>query len=241
MIEITEATDFVLYEDDHLFVVNKPPSLPSLPGNDKQTEDLLTRLRREIDPNAQLCHRLDKGTSGAVIAAKSEEGYKHVSLQFQHREVFKLYHALVEGQHRFDEHEMDQPLASSGNKRSYISQAHGKQALTMLKTLHVYLHYSLVAAMPLTGRLHQIRVHLAHLNAPLAGDTLYGGHEPYLSEIKKNYHASKEKPERPMMTRPALHAQKVAFRNMEKEEVQVEAPYSKDMEAFMTQLAKHDQ
>ena len=241
MIQVSEVKGFVLYEDEDLVVINKPPHQPSLPGNDPEQRSILTTLRNEVHPAAQLCHRIDKVTSGAMIAAKNEETYKYIAMQFQHREVFKLYHALVEGQHRFDEDEVDLPIATSGNKRAYISRAQGKRALTILKTLHSFLHYTLVAAMPVTGRFHQIRVHLAHLGAPLAGDTLYGGALPYLSRIKKKYNPPKEKEEKPLVQRAALHAHKIAFTNTAGEEVHVEAPYPRDMEALMKQLARHDQ
>lgn len=94
--------DLILFEDKNLIVVNKPAFMSSLDDREGGAVNLL-RLAKQYSDDAQVCHRLDRETSGAIIIAKNPETYRFISMQFEHRKVDKLYHALINGTHHFEE------------------------------------------------------------------------------------------------------------------------------------------
>ena len=101
--------EYIINEQEHFLVINKPAGVSSL--SDRAQVRSLLDWARLYQSNLQLCHRLDKDTSGLMVLAKSPEFYRHVALQFQNRQVSKVYHALVEGRHYFDQQKVDLPLA----------------------------------------------------------------------------------------------------------------------------------
>jgi 23S rRNA pseudouridine955/2504/2580 synthase len=229
-------TEHLLWEDDNWLALNKPPHLSTLADRTGQANVLdLVRARY---PHAQACHRLDKETSGVLMLAKNPEAYRHLALQFQHRQVEKMYHALVHGVHHFAHHVIEAPLDTRSAPPVRVV-TRGKKSVTGVHTLKVYRKHTLVECRPLTGRMHQIRVHLAHAGAPLVGDTLYGGHYLYLSELKAGYRQKKGEQELPLMARTALHALKLAFTDFSEKKITIEAPYPKDFRATLRQLGHH--
>ena len=226
--------DLILFEDDNYILINKPPFISSL--EDRSSPNNILNLARKYHEKAQLGHRLDKDTSGCLIIAKNEKTYRHISLQFQDRQVRKRYHALTEGTHDFKEKVVDVPIFYRSGGDARIDFKQGKPAVTLFSTLKVYRNYTLVESIPVSGRLHQIRVHLAFINAPIAGDQTYGGHPFYLSSIKSKYKSEKWEIERPLIKRFALHAAGLEFQGLDGEKINVEAPYPKDFKALMNQL-----
>ena len=101
--------DLILYEDENYFLVNKPPFLSTL--EDRHEPINLLRLAREYVPDAQVCHRIDKDTSGVLAIAKNPDAYRHMSLQFEKRTISKIYHAVVDGIQNFQDTLVDEPLA----------------------------------------------------------------------------------------------------------------------------------
>lgn len=231
--------DLILFENDDLIVVNKPAFLSSL-DNREGAEPNLLRLAKQYTPDAQICHRLDKETSGALIIAKNPEAYRFISMQFEHREVNKLYHALINGTHQFEELKVDLPILNLGNKNVAIHKQEGKPALTYFQSLSYYKHYTLVACRPVSGRMHQIRIHLASQRAAIAGDVLYGGQPVLLSTIKRGYKLGKDQEELPIMKRFALHAKQITFKTDPKTTITIEAPYPKDFSTLLKLLDKFD-
>ena len=232
--------DIILFEDDNLFVVNKPPFLATLDERNNY-EPSLIRLAKEYFPEAQICHRLDKETSGALIIAKNPETYRSVSMQFEHRKVEKIYHAVIEGTHQFKELDINLPILNEGKEKVKISRAQGKRAETQFTSIKFFRHFTLVECKPLTGRMHQIRIHLATQRAVIAGDESYGGKPPMLSLIKKkNYKLSEEEEEQPIIKRFALHAYQVSFVDPTGVAVCIHAPYPKDFAAFLKLLERYD-
>lgn len=225
--------DIILSEDDHYLVVNKPPGIATL--EDRADPVNLLALAKAYHPEAQACHRLDKETSGAIAFAKNPEAYRHLSMQFQRREVEKVYHAVCDGIHRFEDVLVDKPVLKSKEGPVKISKL-GKPAQTRFTSLRAYRMHTLVSCMPLTGRMHQIRVHLASLGAPITGDAWYGGKPFFLSSVKRNFNLKKEAEEEALMKRFALHAYSIAFSDFAAERVEVVAPYPKDMRALIRQL-----
>lgn len=231
--------DLILFENDDVIVVNKPPFLSSLDKREGGEVNLL-RLAKAYWDDAQICHRLDKETSGALIIAKNPEAYRLVSMQFEKRQVKKVYHAIIEGTHTFENLLIDLPILNAGRGNVTISRQEGKRAETWFQSLKYFKHYTLVECRPVTGRMHQIRIHLATQRASIAGDEMYKGEPVYLSKIKRKYHLGKDQEELPIMKRFALHAYEVTFKINPETEITVHAPYPKDFETLLKLLEKFD-
>ena len=237
--KFTQFEDIILFENEHVIIVNKPPFLSSLDERTGGNINLL-RLAKQYSPDAQICHRLDRETSGVLIIAKTPEAYRSVSMQFEHRQVKKIYHAIVCGTHIFKNLEVDLPILNLGNKNVAINKQQGKDAKTIFNSIQYFKHYTLVECMPITGRMHQIRIHLASQRACIAGDDMYGGQPIFLSEIKRGYRLGKDQDELPIMKRFALHARQITFRIDEHTEMTFEAPYPKDFEIALKLIQKFD-
>lgn len=230
--------ELIIYENDHYIVINKPPYLATL--EDRNDPINVLQLAKEYLPEAQACHRLDKETSGALVIAKHQEAYRHFAIMLEKRKVKKVYHAVTNGIHEFVDLTADQPIYPT-NSKSRIDFREGKPSLTLISTLETYRNHTLVKCFPVSGRLHQIRVHLAFHHAPICCDPVYGGDAIYLSQLKKNFTLSKKRnEEQPIIHRVALHAHNIAFYDFESEQsVEVEAPYPKDFAVLVKQLRKH--
>lgn len=227
--------DWVLHRDDDFMVINKPAGVPSVHERGKITHVSILELVRETFPDATLCHRLDRETSGALVIAMHPEAYRHMSMQFENRQVEKIYHAVVEGQTHFDDLLVDLPINSEHPGRVRIDRS-GKPSATFFKTIENFRHFSLVECQPVTGRMHQIRVHLESQNTHMVADELYGGKVWMLSDIKRKHKGE----DSPLIRRFALHAALIAFRNMKGEVVGVKAPYPKDFDVLLKLLHKYD-
>lgn len=228
--------ELLLDETEDFMIANKPPFLSTLEDR-KDPVDVLS-LARDYISTSKVCHRLDKETSGALVIAKNDDFYKYMAGCFEHRDVTKLYHTLVEGRHEIDELVLEKPIYSS-NSRSRIDFADGKPSITMVKTIEIYKMHTLLACMPFTGRMHQIRVHLADAKMPICGDDFYGGKPIFLSHFKRNFTIGKNREETPMMPRLSLHAAGLAFPLPSGKKYSIKAPYPKDFMATLRQLEKN--
>jgi 23S rRNA pseudouridine955/2504/2580 synthase len=220
----------ILYQDNDYVLINKPPFISTL--EDRNDSVNILRVAREFLGDAQVCHRLDKDTSGVLAIAKNPEAYRHLSMQLENREVTKIYHAVAEGIHDFRNQTVNAPILKQNDGTVKISKA----AQTTFTTLKVYGNFTLMDCRPLTGRMHQIRIHLATLGASIAGDPLYGGHPVFLSKLKRGFNLKKDTEEEPLMKRMALHAFSLEFLDLAGKKVQVEAPYPKDFRVLVKQL-----
>jgi len=170
----------IVYEDDHLVVVNKPAELLSVPG--KQITDSVWSRVKSLYPNATgplIVHRLDMSTSGLLLIAKSGEIYKNLQAQFIKRKIKKRYVALLDGKLNESKGEINLPLRVDLDNRpnQIVCYEYGKPAQTLWEVIKRKENQTLVHFYPITGRTHQLRVHAAHqlgLNAPIVGDDLYG-------------------------------------------------------------------
>jgi RluA family pseudouridine synthase len=226
--------DLILWEDEDYFVLNKPPFVSTL--QDRADPINLLALAKQYSDDAQACHRLDKDTSGAIAFAKNPEAYRHLSMQFEHREVSKIYHAVADGIQNFKDELVDAPIFKMDDGIAKISKRDGKPAQTYFTSLKSYRFHTLIECRPITGRMHQIRVHLAFLKAPIAGDEQYGGKPFFLSSIKRGFNLKKQTEEQPLISRMALHAYALNFKPLKGEKVVVVAPYPKDIQALVRQL-----
>jgi 23S rRNA pseudouridine955/2504/2580 synthase len=228
--------DLILFEDDDFIILNKPPFISTL--DDRNDQINILSIGRSYFPDIQICHRLDKNTSGCLIISKSGEGYRHVSLQFQHHHIHKTYHAVVEGNHTMENRSIDVPIYVRSAGGAKIDFRKGRDSITRVSSLVNFRKYTLVECIPVTGRLHQIRVHLSHIGAPIVGDEMYGGHPFFLSEVKTKYTRGKHE-EKALIRRFALHAQRVEFVHLNGSKMSFEADYSKDFSVLLNQLKKH--
>lgn len=230
----------ILFENDHYIIINKPPYISTL--EDRNDPLNILSLAKAYWPDAQVCHRLDKETSGALAIAKHAEAYRHFSIQLESRQVKKIYHAVVDGLHEFENLEAGEPILST-NSKSRVDYREGKPSFTLVSTVERFKFHTLVKCFPVTGRLHQIRVHMAHHEAPVSCDPLYGGKFIFLSQIKRKFKLAKsEEEEKPLLSRVALHAYSLTFRDFSETEgdiVEIVAPYPKDFDVLLLQLRKN--
>ncbi|MBM3178173.1 MAG: RNA pseudouridine synthase [Bacteroidetes bacterium] len=229
-------SDLVLFENNDYLIIDKPAGISTL--SDRKEEIHLLKLIREFWPGAITGHRLDKDTSGVLAVAKNEESYRWLSIQFEHRKVEKFYHALVCGMPAYSNTEVNAPIEKKDDGTVRISKR-GKQAQTFFTTLDHFTKHSLVEARPVTGRTHQIRIHLSLLGTPILGDVLYGGEQLFLSSIKRGYKPGKGQEERPVSEKMALHSKKLRFLDQNGHPIMAEAPYPKDFKALLNQLTRN--
>lgn len=185
----------IIHQDDQILVINKPANLPVLPdGWDKEAPYLVQMLEEKYE-KVWVVHRIDKITSGIIIFALTAEAHRSLNIQFEKHQVEKKYHAIVNGNPPWEEKVTKFPLrVNVGHKhRTMVDNKNGVRSETRLKVLKRNQATALVEAMPMTGRTHQIRVHLYALGYPLLGDILYSA------------------PETDLIARPALHAYSLSF------------------------------
>ena len=174
----------VLYEDEYLVAINKPSGILSVPGKigGESVEEVL-RKRYSDNDEIFVAHRLDMATSGILIAAKSIKMFKEMQKLFSKRQVEKSYEAIIEGVPELSEGEISLPLISDYEHRPMqkVDYEHGKEAITKYKVLSVVdidkKQCARLLLKPITGRTHQLRVHMAHslsFGMPIVGDELYG-------------------------------------------------------------------
>jgi len=234
---IPPFSSLILFENEDYIIINKPPYLSSL--QDRNDELNVLKIARKYNEHAQLCHRLDKQTSGILVISKNEKAYKFLNLQFEKRTVEKEYHAVSEGLHDFKELEIDRPLSVHSNGTTKVDLRHGKRSVTIFNSMKAFKRHTLINCKPKTGRMHQIRVHLAYLKAPIIGDITYGGKPFYLSSIKRNYKTGKFAEEKPLIQRMALHAYQIKIKLLSGDYKEVKAPYPKDFKVLLSQLDKN--
>ena len=166
----------VLYYDDDVLVLNKPSGLLSVPGKGEDKQDCLERRAQERFPSATIIHRLDMATSGIMLMALNIDAHRALSRQFEKRQVEKTYVALIDGYPEQENGKIDLPLICDWPNRPRQKVCHdtGKQAITYWKTLQCHDNQTaLVELKPVTGRSHQLRVHMLELGHPILGDQLY--------------------------------------------------------------------
>ena len=205
----------IIYEDRHLIVLDKPAGLSVLPdGWEKDSDYLVKRLEKQYE-EVLIVHRLDKITSGVLVFARDTETHRALSIQFENHEARKTYHAIVEGNPKWEEKVAMHPLrANVGHKhRTMVDDKKGKPSETKFRVIKRFQEAALIEAKPLTGRTHQIRVHAYALGHPLVEDVLYGARDQY------------------GISRPMLHAQTLSFIHpATNERVKFSAPHPADFE-----------
>lgn len=204
----------VLYEDGELLIVNKPGDVLSHP-TDKTLNNSVTSILKRQFPGLKLhlAHRLDRETSGVLLLTKTPAAARSFLAQFEGRETKKEYLALVAGSVSWARKTADSPIGREGGEiKVRQTTGHGQHALTEFERLGAAESASLVLGRPKTGRLHQIRVHLASLGHPVLGDKLYtGAGEAYMKAYRKELVPADLK--KLGAERQMLHAWRLSFRH----------------------------
>jgi RluA family pseudouridine synthase len=188
--------NMILLETTQFLVVDKPAGLSVLTGGWGEAEPSLVQRLEERFGRTWVVHRLDKTTSGVMVFARTPEAHRDLSLQFEHHQVQKVYHAIVQGEPAWETHTSRQPLRvdAGHSHRTVIDHRLGKPSETNFRVQERLGGFCLLEAMPASGRTHQVRVHATALGFPILGDHLYGAAQTNL------------------ITHPALHAWSLTFR-----------------------------
>lgn len=194
----------LLYVDSDLVIVNKPAGLLSVPGRGEDKQDsMLHRLQTEY-PDAQTVHRLDMDTSGILLFARNADTQRAMSRLFEQRRIYKAYLARVWGVPKETRGSINLPLIADwpNRPRQKIDFTLGKPALTHYQLLTVNQQHSLIQLYPVTGRSHQLRLHMSALGHPILGDPLYGTAMSRCASPRLLLHAEQLRFEHPFTGKP---------------------------------------
>jgi 23S rRNA pseudouridine1911/1915/1917 synthase len=230
----------VVYEDDELIVVNKAAGMVVHPAAGASAGTLANALAFHFQRLSTLggiarpgiVHRLDKGTSGLLVVAKTESAHEDLADQFRAREVFKSYIALVHGQVEKKTDQIDQPIARDPRNRTRMAVVRGgRPALSIYRIRKRFARFTLLNVELKTGRTHQIRVHLSWLKHPVVGDEAYdAGRDKTVPDQKVRSEIAK-------MGRQFLHAEHLGFRHPRTgEELRFTAPVPAELQALLDVL-----
>lgn len=233
----------VIYEDADILVVDKAAGVYAINPRHDTKDPVLFEELSGIYPSLFLIHRIDKDTSGILIFAKNEESQRNLSMQFMDGTIEKMYYAFVDGNINSGEEALliDVPIFIDPGKHKVRIDRRGKPAQTKIRVVESYPGFSLLEAKLLTGRTHQIRVHLQYIGNPLIVDKLYGNRtEFFLSEIKSKLRISKFENEKPLVERQTLHSHYLKIIHpLTNEEMEFESQLPKDLRALRNQLNKY--
>lgn len=252
----------VVYEDDDLIAVDKPPGLIVHPARGNWSGTLLNALAwyfqqhdasigdlplRDEAYRPGIVHRLDRDTTGIILLAKSELALRNLGSQFEHRRIQKTYMAIAHGHVELDEDVIDLPIGQHARiKEKYAVDrrtgrpfgALSKEAVTRYRVRErlgggAAPAFTLLALSPKTGRTHQLRVHCSHIGHPIVGDRLYGGGPLYRSQLE----GRPDRAEGPLITRQALHAHTIDFQHPRtRKRMKLEAPWPDDFTRTLATL-----
>jgi tRNA pseudouridine32 synthase/23S rRNA pseudouridine746 synthase len=195
MLSYTPPTDpwiEIVFEDDHMLAVNKPSGLLSVPGRAVEHYDSMWSRLHEQYPDIQVVHRLDMSTSGLMLLAKHKEAERSLKKQFQYRLTHKIYYANVWGKPEKAEGMIDLPLICDwpNRPRQKVCFEHGKPSQTYYQVVKSQGNTSIVRLFPITGRSHQLRVHMLALGHPIVGDEFYAHDQARDFSDRLELHAS---------------------------------------------------
>ena len=236
----------VLYRDEALVCVNKPAGLSVIPDR-RQEGKTAVQICREMFEADNLhprpVHRLDKWTSGVLVLALKKEYVAPLGDLFAKRKLEKTYLAFVRGRPDPVSGTIDAPIGPDSKRmiRMLVNARKAKPAITRYSIIEYWEGTSLLEVHPETGRTHQIRVHLSHIDHPVLCDSLYGGGDTiYLSDFKLDYKLGKNRKERPLLSRHALHAHSITFPSPATgQEITVKSGLPKDLEVLRKKLGQY--
>jgi 23S rRNA pseudouridine1911/1915/1917 synthase len=235
----------ILYEDDLLAVVNKPPGMVVHPARGHWSGTMTSALQYHFDNLSSvggasrpgIVHRLDRDTSGVIVVAKNDPTHMALANQFEQRDVEKEYFAIVRGVPNFDSDVISQPIGAHPYHREKMAIRHdhptSKPAETRYFVEQRFAGFAAIKVLPKTGRTHQIRLHMTHIGCPVLCDKLYGGH----SRITRGELLGKGEDDQVLLERQALHARRIKFAHPRTgEPIEVVAPIPPDLQAVLDVL-----
>lgn len=235
----------ILYEDEQLAVVNKPPGMVVHPARGHWEGTLTSALQYHFDQlsgvggktRPGIIHRLDRDTSGVIVIAKDDPTHMAIAEQFERRTVEKEYFAIVHGIPDRDRDIIDQPIGAHPSHREKMAirrdHATSKHAQTFYEVQERFAGFAAVKVLPKTGRTHQIRLHLAHIGCPVLCDKLYSGRSTL---TRADLMGSTEEPQT-LLDRQALHARRLCFQHPRtSERLDIRADLPADLERTMIAL-----
>jgi len=229
----------VIWSDKDLLVIDKPAGILSLPDGYDPSLPHLKSILSPIHGPLWIVHRLDRYTSGVMVLARGLEAHQKLNIQFQERKVKKAYRALVLGNPEWDQKSIELPLrVNTGRRhRTVVDLDRGKPSATHFSVHERFKDYSLIEAIPETGRRHQIRAHLSNEGYPVVCDRLYGNQrEIRRSEIDAHFHPGME-PGGPVLTRAGLHARSIGFIHpIDGQKTNFKSPLASDMQLMLNIL-----
>jgi 23S rRNA pseudouridine1911/1915/1917 synthase len=248
----------ILYEDDAIVVVNKPPGMIVHPAKGHWEGTLASALAHHFGALSErggptrpgIVHRLDRDTSGVIVVAKNDQAHDALAAQFKSRHVEKEYLAIVVGVPQLDRDRIDEPIGDHPTHREKKAirrtDPNARPAVTEYEVVERFTGFALVRAMPKTGRTHQIRIHLAHIGHPMLCDRLYGGRASLTEleliprdKIGHDTAIAGRQLESPLLERQALHAHRLSFAHPTTgQHVQFIAPLAVDLERTLNALRR---
>lgn len=244
----------ILWEDEHLLAINKPPCLLVSPDHcDPNRPSLRTLLHAAIAQGKPWAkergltylmnaHRLDFETSGVLLLAKSKPMVIALANLFGAERPVRSYIALVEGTPEQDRFEVDAPIGMHSMKPGLmrIDRKEGKKSRTLFEVMEKFDGSTVLRCQPVTGRTHQLRVHLQSVGLPIAGDATYGGHQLFLSRLKPDYRLRSDREERPLIGTLALHAERLELNHpVTGQPVSLTAEWPKDLKVAVKYLRRY--
>jgi 23S rRNA pseudouridine1911/1915/1917 synthase len=239
----------VLYQDEHLVVVNKPPGMVVHPAKGHWSGTLAGALQFHFGPTLSttgglsrpgIVHRLDRDTSGAIIVARNDQAHAKLARQFAARSIEKEYFAVVCGSPQRDRDFIDCPIGFHPHVREKMAirrdQSDSRPAQTFYEVLERFDGFAALRVLPKTGRTHQIRVHLNHVGCPVLCDRQYGGR----SRITRGEIRRDPTDATVLLERQALHARRLRFAHPATgQPLEIEAPLPADIAAVLAELRAH--
>lgn len=238
----------VLYEDDQIAAINKPPGMVVHPGRGHWNGTLTAALRFHFDnlsttggpSRPGIVHRLDRDTSGVIVVAKSDRAHMRLSEQFEQRTLEKEYFAICIGRNDRDRDTIDLPIGPHPYQRDKMAirrdEAIGKPAQSFYEVAERFRGFVSYRVLPRSGRTHQIRLHLAHIGCPVLCDRLYGGR----AVLTRGELSGKQDDDTVLLDRQALHARRLVIAHPETgQKLEFVAPLPADLEGAVVALREN--